>query len=164
MFTRSFAEITGPFEEAEAALLRRPQIWLTGADAPYAKPDLDSDEIYVDFGAAGLTENVYIAIGRLSRHPTKTNVSVSWHASSPSSLFPRLEGLLEISRVGPRQTLLALLVEYQPPVDPFGEILDGALLHRIAAATVSIFRDTVALALDEHALPDRSPSRGDSGR
>jgi hypothetical protein len=158
VFTRSFAEITEPFEAVEAALLRSPRTWLPGANGPGTEPSPDSGEIQVHIGAAGLTKNVSITLGQPSRRPTKTSIPVSWQATGPSGLFPQLAGILEISRFGPRQTLLALLVEYQPPLGRLGEVLDDALLHRIAWATVSAFGDGVAEALAAQAHSKSAPS------
>ncbi|HXA43085.1 MAG TPA: hypothetical protein VNV65_09275 [Candidatus Solibacter sp.] len=159
MFTRSFAEIGEPFEAVEVALLQAPEIWLPDATTPKARLGLGSGEIKVHVGAAGLTKNVRIAFGPPQRNATKTSIPVSWRATGLSWLFPQLDGVLEVSRSDSMRTLLALLVEYRPPLGLLGEILDEALLHRIAWATVSIFRDTVAQTLEELAQRDCSPSR-----
>ena|ERR1700694_90486 len=157
VFTRSFAEITEPFEAVEKVFLRSPRTWLPDAPVSGSQPGLDAGEIEVHIGAAGLTKKVQITFGQPSRRPTKTSIPVSWHATGPSSLFPQLEGILEISNFGPRETLLVLMAEYQPPLGGLGEILDDALLHRVAWATVSAFRDGVAKSLAQLAHSQPSP-------
>jgi hypothetical protein len=45
VFTRSFAEITEPFDAVEAALLRSPRTWLPDAEAREAQSGLDGGEM-----------------------------------------------------------------------------------------------------------------------
>lgn len=164
VFTRSFAEIEEPFEAVEAALLGPPQTWLTDAEGEQAsEPHLGLGHIDVHIGAAGLTKTVRLSLGKPNRQPTKTSIPVEWSATGPSALFPQLAGTLEVARLGPRQTLLALLVEYRPPFGRLGEVLDEALLHRIAWATLGDFRDRVATSLAGLAHAPSSPSNSGAG-
>ena len=159
MFTRSFAEIEEPFEAVEVALLGSPQTWLADPDDnDVPAPHPGHGQIDVRIGAAGLTKTVRLSLGEPDRQPTKTSIPVAWSATGLSALFPQLAGSLEVARLGPRQTLLALLVEYQPPFGRLGEILDEALLHRIAWATLNDFRDRVAKSLAALAHATSSPS------
>lgn len=162
VFTRTFIEIGQPFEAVEDALLGPPEKWLPDPVPTFHPSGLR--QLDVRIGAGGLTKKVHLSIGDPTREPTKTTLPVSWLASGPSSLFPELAGTLEISRFGPRQTLLALLVEYTPPIGGLGEILDEAVLHRLAWATLSSFSEDVAASLDALARRSRPHAAGASSR
>lgn len=78
-----------------------------------------------------------------------------WKPSSAWPLFPELDADLEVASLGPSRTQLSVNARYTPPLGRLGSVIDRALLHRVAEATVKDFVDRVGAALerDADALP-----------
>ncbi len=82
--------------------------------------------------------------------------SLTWVPSEWQSLFPLLDGDIELAPLGTGWSRVSLAVAYTPPLGGFGAAVDRALLHRVAASTVRSFLTQVAerLQTDGYALPD----------
>lgn len=145
MFVRYFVEVPLPFEQAEGLLLDSPGRWVPGlARGAHARGERLLAE--VGFGGAGrrVVKRVEIELGRPLRYPTKTVVPMTWRASGPEALFPTLEADVEVAALGPDRSQLAVSARYRPPLGSVGRIIDRALLHRVAEATLKDFVDRVA--------------------
>jgi hypothetical protein len=68
-----------------------------------------------------------------------TTLPVLWEADRAYSLFPRMDGSLEIAPVGPQLAQLTFFGRYDAPLGRVGEGLDRFLLHRLAEQTVRAF-------------------------
>jgi hypothetical protein len=65
------------------------------------------------------------------------SVGLRWEAAGTTgSLFPVLDATITIRPEGENTARLALVGSYRPPLGRLGAVLDTALLHRIATATV----------------------------
>jgi hypothetical protein len=65
------------------------------------------------------------------------SVGLRWEAAGTTgSLFPVLDATITIRPEGENTARLALVGSYRPPLGRLGAVLDRALLHRIATATV----------------------------
>jgi len=163
MFVRYFLELPMPSARVEETLLREPETWL-GAIAQLA--DRRRDQLLADVGIGELVRierSVAITLGAPVRGTTKTVIPLSWRATgATANLFPTMEADIEVAPLDPRTTQLAISARYVPPLGLVGRMLDRAILHRIAEATLKDFLDHVAEAirdtgrgLDDHeaALP-----------
>ncbi|HTV10733.1 MAG TPA: hypothetical protein VME20_02640 [Acidimicrobiales bacterium] len=74
--------------------------------------------------------------------------SLKWEAAEHPSLFPVLDGDLEIAPLGRDRCRLILAASYVPPLGALGRRLDRALLHRVAESTVRSFLQRLATALE----------------
>lgn len=70
--------------------------------------------------------------------------AVQWEAVSASSLFPRMEGSIEVQPLSPTESQLSLVGRYQPPLGALGAALDSLVLHRVAEASLHRFFSRVA--------------------
>jgi hypothetical protein len=52
-----------------------------------------------------------------------------------------MEADLEVASLGPSATQLAISARYSPPLGIVGRMLDRAVLHRVAEATIKDFLD-----------------------
>ncbi len=131
--------------EVEAELLGSPGRWLTGParDAEARGRQLLAE---VGFGPAHarVGKRVEIHFGSLLRFPSKTILPMSWKPAGLASLFPTLEADIELGELGPERTQLSISARYTPPLGSLGRVLDRALLHRVAEATVKDFLDGAA--------------------
>ena len=65
-------------------------------------------------------------------------------AGGSRDAVPSLDADIEVGELGPERTQLSISARYTPPLGSLGRVLDRALLHRVAEATVKDFLDRVA--------------------
>ena len=148
MFIRYFVEIPIPFPEVEERLLRSPEAWVPGL-ARDAEARGEALLAEVGFGPPGarLEKQVHIELGPPIQFPSKTVLPMSWRATGAGGLFPSLDSDIEVAALGPRRTQLSISARYRPPLGAVGRVIDRALLHRVAEATLKDFLDRVGEAL-----------------
>ena len=148
MFIRYFLELPVPFEGVESALVRAPQEWVPGL-ARAAEDRGESLLAEVGFHTLDrrVEKEVAIELGEAYRIPSKTLLPIAWRATGAEGLFPALEADIEVAALGPRRTQLSISARYRPPMGVVGRVLDRALLHRVAEATVKDFLDRVGETL-----------------
>ncbi len=76
-------------------------------------------------------------------------IPLTWQATGPSRLFPRLDAELRVVGLDEERAELSLSGRYYPPLGRAGQVLDEALLARVARATVRAFLRRVARCLEE---------------
>ncbi len=77
----------------------------------------------------------------------RVSLSISWTATGPTALFPRMDADLMIQPLGPDLTQLSFQGSYTPPFGVAGVLLDRWVLHRVAEASVKNLVDHVAKVL-----------------
>jgi hypothetical protein len=148
MFVRYYLELPIAFSEVEETLLHEPQEWIPGlAEDAEARGEILRAE--VGFGPPGrrLEKQVEIELGQPFRLASKTVLPMMWRATSAHALFPSLEADLEVAPMGANRTQLSVSARYRPPLGAVGKVVDRALLHRVAEATIKDFVDRAAEAL-----------------
>jgi hypothetical protein len=152
MFARYFVELAAAPAAVETALLRAPAAWMSGLAA---EADDRGRRLLVDVGAGRaptrIEKRVVVTAGAPVRMSGRTIVPLAWEATGPGTLFPRLDADLELASLGPERTQLAISATYLPPLGPLGKLVDKALLHRLAEATVKDFLDRLGGALEDEA-------------
>ena len=145
MFIRYYVELPLDFGAVEGVLLDAPGAWVPGLlrDAEDRGRHLLA-EVGFDMDTRRIDKEVEIAIGQANRMPQVTALPMSWRASGAERLFPHLDADLEIAGLGARRTQLSISASYRPPMGAVGRMLDKALLHRVAEATVKDFVDRIA--------------------
>jgi len=94
-----------------------------------------------------LRKRVTMQVGDAVRTSSWAAVSVSWTATFPKRLFPRMEGKVALSPAGRNETKLAVSGMYEPPLGRVGEDLNSALLHSVADLTVKELAESIAVRL-----------------
>jgi hypothetical protein len=156
MFARYFVELARPFEVVKARLLDDPDGWIPGLleDAEDRGHHLLAE---VGLGSEGrrIDKKVEIEIGAPQGTDSVSALPLSWRATGAQWLFPQLDGDIEVAALGSARTQLSISARYQPPLGVVGRMLDRALLHRVAEATLKDFLDRIAERLDarEPAVP-----------
>lgn len=100
-------------------------------------------------GPAWLGKIVAVHVGQSEGTDEALVIPLTWEATGPSGLFPRLEAELRLSTIDPERSELALSGRYRPPLGRAGQVLDEKLLTHVAAATVRSFLRRVARTLEE---------------
>lgn len=116
-----------------------PGAWLP----PPAEPD--GEGWLIDLRADGIVP------GRLASQPATAQVGparsaegtlvrpVLWHSAATPTLFPVLDGELELTALNQDLCQLTLLGSYRPPLAVVGALADRAAGHRVAEAVVRQF-------------------------
>ena len=154
MFARYFIELPIEADRVERALMRSPRDWMPGL-AGQANHRGDVLLAEVGFGDdVRVARQVKIEFG----HPVRTNSKVvmplRWAAAGAAGLFPTLEADLEVAPLAAGSTQIAMSARYVPPLGPIGNVIDRAVLFRVAEATLKDFLDRVGEALLAGALAD----------
>lgn len=101
-------------------------------------------ELGFNVGKNRIQRQIDVTVGSSQRIVGATLIPIRWRSASASSIFPVLEGQLEIAPLGTDNTQLGLSATYEPPLGLVGQIADRALLHRVAEVTVKDFLESVA--------------------
>jgi hypothetical protein len=96
-------------------------------------------------GAAGVVKLVRVQVRELAGTDGSAGLAIRWEATGPGGrLFPVLDADIQLIPAGQHATWLTMAGVYRPPLGALGEILDRAVLHRVAVATVRGFMAWVA--------------------
>ena len=107
-------------------------------------------------GPAWLGKTVGVHLGEPEGTDEALVVPFAWEATGPSGLFPRFEGELRLSALDPERVELRLSGRYRPPLGAAGQVLDAAVLTRIAHATIRALLRRVARVLEEAPVEQHS--------
>ena len=159
MFVRHYLEVPFGFEQTAEALLRAPEEWIPGAARSAGRSgDALLAEVGFDWNGSRMAKEVQIEIGPPARLQARTLLPMTWRATGSQGLFPMLDGDLEVARLGPTRTQVAVSAQYRPPLRSVGRAMDRALLHRIAEATVKDFTERVGKQIEDMiSIDSRTP-------
>ena len=102
----------------------------------------------VRVGVPGLSKLVRVQVRELARTEGSAGLAIRWEATGPGGqLFPVLDADIRLIPDGEQATLLTVAGAYRPPLGALGGVLDRAVLHRVADATIRNFLAEVATAI-----------------
>jgi hypothetical protein len=106
-------------------------------------------KVGISVGRLPVYKHVRLKIGLSSAAllPDRVMLPVSWVAVGGPPIFPQMEGTLHAEPAGPGLTRLTLNARYDPPMGRVGELIHRAMMHRIAALTMTDFVERLARAL-----------------
>jgi hypothetical protein len=144
MFIYYFVHVNRPFREVEASLVSQVHSFGSLADEAYREGESLRDRIGVGADNSVVAKTVRLVAGTPIRSDQQTTIPFAWEATGTPGLFPKLEADLIVATVGPELSQIAMRGTYAPPLGPLGRVLDRAVLHRVAEASVKGFVDRVA--------------------
>src|ERR1035437_6636707 len=161
IFIQDFIGIDRPFETLRTRFTGDSE-WL-GPMANAAAQDGETLRMRIGpTWAAGLiTREVRVTLGPSRERNDALYRSITWKASGMPSLFPLLDGDIELAPVGRWSCRVSVDIIYTPPLGGFGARMDRALMHRVPASTVRSFISRVATQLrpeDDEANTDGARS------
>lgn len=144
MFVRNFTVVDMPFARVEAQFLRGADRWLPGmASEASGHGNRLLSELGFKVGPRRLSRRIAVKVGTMLRSPGVTMLPLKWRAASADTLFPVLDGQIEIASLGPNVTQVGVSASYEPPMGWVGRLADRALLHRVAEVTIQDFVERV---------------------
>lgn len=147
MFIYYFVHLNRPFSEARGELLEV----LSGLDQMATAAYREGEEIRARIGVGespAVAKTVRLEVGEPVGEEETMLLPIVWEATGTPGLFPRMDAEVVLAALGPVLTQLSLRGSYRPPLGPIGRVLDRALLHRVAEASVKGFVDRVARTIE----------------
>jgi hypothetical protein len=96
-----------------------------------------------------MSKLVEVRFQNLLENDDHAGLAVRWEATGAGgSLFPALDGDITVVPADGQSAMLRLTGSYRPPLGALGTVLDKAILHRVATATIRAFLDLIAAAID----------------
>ncbi|HET9410813.1 MAG TPA: hypothetical protein VFO75_02910 [Candidatus Dormibacteraeota bacterium] len=142
MYIQHSVHINQPAEECSAALARGPRTWFPRLNADNAS------EVGLRVAGVSVRKRVIVELGEPEKKGEWTDVPITWKATFPERLFPVLVGRLELVPVEKNVTRLTVSGMYQPPLGRLGTLIDDAIMHSVAEATVREVTEAIAVQLD----------------
>jgi hypothetical protein len=141
MYVQHSLHINRPVERCVEVLENAPRTWF-----PHLRGDGRTD---VGMRVAGVSvhKRVTVELGEPEHKGDWTSVPISWKATFPERLFPVLFGHLELVPVDRDVTRLTVSGMYEPPLGKLGELIDDAVMHGVAEATVQEVAESIARQL-----------------
>jgi hypothetical protein len=112
-----------------------------------------ASELHVNIAGIEVGTDIKIKINSIetlpatATAPETTRIELEWEAANMPRLFPFMKAELNVYPLTRSETQLDLNGNYQPPLGVVGSVLDAAVGHRIAEATVQQFIKDVAAFL-----------------
>ncbi len=149
-FIEDFVDVVSPFGTLRARFSGDGQ-WLAPL-ATVATQDGDTFQMRIgpSWAAGIVTREVNVMLWPPRERGYALVRCLTWTPSDWQSLFPFLEGDLELAPIGPNQCRISLAATYTPALGKFGAHVDRALLHHVAASTVRSFLTQIATKLQSN--------------
>ena len=143
MYVQHSVHIQRSSDECARLLQLGPRQWF---------PRLQADsktEVGLRIAGVSVRKRVTVDLGEPETTGNWTNVPISWKATFPEQLFPVLTGRLELVPVDKDVTRLTVSGMYAPPLGRLGSLIDDAVMHSVAEATVREVTEGIAKQLGE---------------
>lgn len=149
MFVTEEAALPLPYEAARKRLLA--YLRADGLQASSTDAFETGRELLVRAGVGAVSKEVLVQLLQPYEQGASTIVPMRWVATGAAgTMFPQLDGNLELAPAGEEASTLTLAGAYRAPLAVVGASLDRMLLHRVAGASVRRFlADVVADVCDD---------------
>jgi hypothetical protein len=147
---RAFDYVNQPYAAVRDLLTQDAStIFRTATKVAEARTDEIVASLSVDLQGIEVSKDVTIRINKIHEDPgaraTKvTHVELEWQAKDAPGLFPVMKADLKVYPLSSTETQIDLTGPYEPPMGALGKVLDAAVGHRIAEASVHRFVSAVA--------------------
>ena len=147
MLVRYFTDVRVPHRHVEDVLAHFEREMSAHATDAYREGEALHHRL--EAGAGVPAKAVLLHVGRARIRRDGVAFPVTWRATGPTMLFPRMEADLVVSPIGTRSSSLVFEGTYEPPFGFVGGALDRLVMNRIAEMTVKIWVDHVARSVED---------------
>lgn len=153
MLVRYFTTLQAPHTRVEAVLgdLQRK----IAASASEAYREGESLRETLATGSKSVAKEVLLDVGQPRIRRDGLAFPVTWKATGPTMLFPRMVADLVVFPIGPELMSLVFEGVYDPPLGAVGDAIDRLIMNRVAETTVKNWVDRVVSLIEEPALGAR---------
>lgn len=150
---RCYDYVNHPYTVVRDALGKDPLgIFRRATSAAAARADSLTAELKAKIGPVDVAADITIRVLGTEEGPsplstTATRITLEWEAAKNPGLFPVMRAVLSVYALTATETQLDLEGEYEPPLGAVGRVLDAAVGHRVADASVHRFLEQVAALL-----------------
>lgn len=137
--------LDAPVERLEDVLRAGPERWVPGFADDGGRT---TAVLRYQQGGRHIERTIEVEVGPVQRFAYGVSVRLDWRAARHSELYPELEGHLRVERKDPAGARLRFDARYAPPAGQVGAVVDRAVMHRVARASLEDFVDRVTAALD----------------
>jgi hypothetical protein len=152
---RSYDYVNRPYATVRDALVTdAPGIFRRATSAAAARADALSAELHARVGPVDVSADIDIEVRSIEEgvsplETASTRLELAWSAKAHPGLFPVMRAVLSIYPLSASETQIDLAGVYQPPLGVLGQVIDAAIGHRVAEASVHRFVEQVAAFLRE---------------
>ena len=124
--------------------------WLESLASDGSDPGSPAEKLVrVGPGAARiLSKTVTLSVGEPRAVNDGLELAISWVATGPSALFPRLNAVLRVQQNDDGGSTLELCGTYRPPLKSAGAKIDATVFRGLAVSTVESFLERVVHSLE----------------
>jgi hypothetical protein len=161
---RVYDYVNQPFERVAAALSGDASGILQRATTVAGERAAElGAKLHAHVGPVDITADVTIDVGPVDETPLPSGrpalrIPIKWHAIRTPRAFPVMQAELTVYPLTSTETQLELAGSYEPPLGAVGRALDGALLHKIAEASVLQFVQEIARYMREDLQAGKPPA------
>jgi hypothetical protein len=160
MFVTEEAALPLPYEAARKRLLE--YLRADGLQASSTDGFEAGRELLVRAGVGAVSKEVLVQLLQPYEQGQATVVPLRWVATGAAgTMFPQLDGNLELAPEGEEASTLTLAGAYRAPLAAVGATMDRVLLNRVAGASIRRFLNEVADDLADEASQPAATAHAD---
>ena len=151
---RVFDFVKKPYERVHSLLEWNAQaVFRDATIAAAQRAEKVASALHLNIGGIEIGKEIEISIKGVERRPRtearpeSTRIRMEWKATRVPGLFPFMSAEMTVFPLTSTETQLDFEGEYEPPLGPLGGVIDAAIGHRIAEASVHQFVSDVAAHL-----------------
>jgi len=148
---RVYDYVNRPYDEVKRALsANAAEVFRNATKSAAGKASSVASELHVGFAGIEVSTDIAITIvsiessERTVAAPESTRIKLDWEAAEMPRLFPLMHAELAVYPLTAKETQLDLSGTYEPPLGVIGSVIDAAVGHRIAEASVHHFIKDIA--------------------
>ena len=141
MYVQHSVHVEHSVDDCAAAIGRGPKTWF-----PRLRAD-NATEVGLRVAGVSVRKRVVVDLGQPVAEGEWLNIPISWRATFPEKLFPVMTGKIELAPVEKGITRLTVSGMYEPPLGRLGALIDEAVMHSVAEATVREVTESIASRL-----------------
>lgn len=151
---RVYDYVNQPYEAVREKLAEDPlTVFRNATKVAAQRANTLAAELHVNIAGIEVGTDIAITVTSVQENeksgssPVSTKIELEWEAAKMPRFFPLMKAELRIYPLTPTETQLDLAGKYAPPLGIVGSVLDAAVGHRIAEASVHQLISDVAAYL-----------------